>query len=72
MTMTIRIIWNSKKMRYDLYAKNKKEYIFVFDMPPCKNVIKFFRGIKRKRLFYEYELNSELIGVVENGESLLE
>lgn len=59
-------------MRYDLYAKARNEFNFVFDMPPCKNVLKFFKGIKRDHNFYEYELNSELLKVIGNGKRLTE
>lgn len=68
--MTIRITYNAQKMRYDLYAQVRNEFNFIFDMPPCKNVLKFFRGIKRDHNFYEYELNSRLIRIIKNGKTL--
>lgn len=57
-------------MRYDLYQGTGKRRNFVFDMPPCKNVLKFFRGIKRDQNFYEYELNSNLLRVIKNGQKI--
>ncbi len=57
-------------MRYDLYQSTGGKFNFVFDMPPCRNVIKFFRGIKRDRKIYKYELTSTLLSITKNGENI--
>ena len=54
----IQLHYNKEKDRYDLAVWNGREFEFVFDIPPCGNITRFFKELDDKDDYITWLINT--------------